>query len=178
MQQNFFMTMKGAKSGEVTEKANTVDSDETLAASAYEKKATVLWFDEKAEIERGSSGQITGSPIYTPVEIAVLGGTPLESSVRSMFDAGEQIDEVVIERYRPKKDGGKDNHYKHTYKKGVITGFRSIFGTPPEELIEGTTPGMVREVQELFVMMFTFETADHEALKASVQASVSKNQSS
>ncbi|MGX1308912.1 type VI secretion system Hcp family effector [Amorphus suaedae] len=178
MQQNFFMTMKGSSKGDVTSKANTSDSDETHAVDAYKGKATVLWYKEEAQIERGTSGQVTGTPVYIPVEVAVLGGTALESSVRDLFDTGEQLSEVTIERYRLKKEGGKDNHYKHTYKNGVITGFKSMFGSTPEDLMTGTTPGMQREVQEILLIQFTFETADHEALKSSVQASVNKNQGS
>lgn len=175
MQQNFFMTMKGSSKGDVTGKANTADSDGTHAIDAYKEKATVLYYKEEAQIERGTSGQITGTPVYIPVEVAVLGGSAFESSVRDLFDTGEQLDEVVIERYRPKKEGGKENHYKHTYKKGVVTGFKSLFGSSPDELMHGTTPGMQREVQEVLLVQFTFESADHEALTSSVQASVNKN---
>ena len=91
MQQNFFMTMKGSSKGDVTSKANTSDSDETHAVDAYKGKPTVLWYKEEAQIERGTSGQVTGTPVYIPVEVAVLGGTALESSVRDLFDTGEQL---------------------------------------------------------------------------------------
>ncbi|MDQ0314272.1 hypothetical protein [Amorphus orientalis] len=180
MKYRYFMTMKGSKSGEVSQKANTADSDGTLAVSNYEKKVTLAWFNEGGETQRSTTGQATGSKVYFPVEVACQGGTALEASVRTMFDNGETLDEVVIERYRQKSDGTNENHFKHTYKKGIITGFKSMCGEEPSELVKSKSGSgdAVRDLDEILVINFSFETADHEAMAASVQASVSRNTAS
>jgi type VI secretion system secreted protein Hcp len=116
-----YMTITGAKQGNITAGASSAESIGNKFRKEHIDKITIYSYDHQVYVPSNNvSGQTTGSPVHNAVKVS----KPFDKSsplLRQALSSGESLTQVEISWYRTAQEGDLELYYTT-----VLTGARIV----------------------------------------------------